>query len=449
MKTRKGYLVKRGRTYYAEWTISGKKYRQSTRQTDKDEACKELSRIMKPFLVVDDVRTLETVKARIEGAKAELVILDEERNPPLSFGQAWTAFLQASNRPDSGHRTLSDYEGYFTAFWNWLQENNKGVQQLREVTPSISSEYTAHLRNRGLKAGTYNKHLNALGLVFRILSESAKLTMNPWEGIRRKRSIPQSRRELTIDELRQVCAKAKGELQIILAIGIYTGFRLGDAVTLRWGEVDLKRGIIRRIPAKTARRNPKPVLVPIHPTLQAILDEIPLSNRKEYVIPEMATTHLRDSSAISKRIQAHIIDCDISTAKPETGFKIEIDENGKRKMVHTGKRAVLEVGFHSLRHSFVSMCRAANAPLSVVESIVGHSSPAMTRYYTHTGDLAALAAVSALPALIGEDIKALPLPQSPRLIEASAIRGIAGDLNCANWQAVKELLLKLADAPAA
>jgi integrase len=43
----------------------------------------------------------------------------------------------------------------------------------------------------------------------------------------------------------------------------------------------------------------------------------------------------------------------------------------------TGKRAVVEIGFHSLRHSFVSMCRTSNVPLAVVESIVGHSNPAM------------------------------------------------------------------------
>ena len=54
-------------------------------------------------------------------------------------------------------------------------------------------------------------------------------------------------------------------------------------------------------------------------------------------------------------------------------------EDGKPKEVHTGTRAVVEVGFHSLRHTFVSLCRAAGAPLSVVEAIVGHASPAMTR----------------------------------------------------------------------
>jgi len=50
-----------------------------------------------------------------------------------------------------------------------------------------------------------------------------------------KRAAPNSRRELTIEELRRVCNAATGELRTLLAIGTYTGLRLGDAATLRWG----------------------------------------------------------------------------------------------------------------------------------------------------------------------------------------------------------------------
>ena len=57
----------------------------------------------------------------------------------------------------------------------------------------------------------------------------------------------------------------------LFALGVYSGLRLGDCATLRWPEVDMVRGIICRIPNKTARRNPKPVLVPIHPVTREML----------------------------------------------------------------------------------------------------------------------------------------------------------------------------------
>src|SRR6267154_1030762 len=69
--------------------------------------------------------------------------------------------------------------------------------------------------------------------------------------------------------------------------------------------------------------------------------------------------------AVTDKVQSHFKTCGIKLHKRGTGTD--------------GRRAVVEVGFHSLRHTFVSLCRESNAPLAVVESIVGHGNPAMTR----------------------------------------------------------------------
>jgi len=102
----------------------------------------------------------------------------------------------------------------------------------------------------------------------------------------------------------------------------------------------------------------------------------------------MAAMYARSVCAVTDRGQHHLKTCGITLHKPGTGTG--------------GKRAVIEVGFHSLRHTFVSLCRESNAPLAVVESIVGHSNPSMTRHYTHVGELAAGRAVALLPSVMGE-----------------------------------------------
>lgn len=56
----------------------------------------------------------------------------------------------------------------------------------------------------------------------------AKLKENPWENIQRKRLVTHSRRELTVDELKAGCQSTKGELRVLLALGLYSGLRLGD-----------------------------------------------------------------------------------------------------------------------------------------------------------------------------------------------------------------------------
>lgn len=444
MKKRTGFLIRRGKVFYAAWTVAGKRFIQTTGKRDRREAETELRRIMEPFVAGDEVTTLQNIAARIEGRTVELTRFEDERNPPMSFGRAWDAYLSAPGRPDSGEHTLRDYEGYFDAFAAWMKKNHPEAAPLRAVTPAIAGEYAAHLTaGRGLSGNSFNKHIRFMELLFRVLKELARLTGNPWEGIQRKRAIMESRRELTIDELKTVCAAATGEMRLLFAIGIYTGLRLGDAATLRWGEVDLRRKLIRRIPCKVARRNPRPVIIPVHPVLNALLNEIPPGVRGQYVLPETAVLYLRDTSAMSKRIHDLFEACGVITHRPGTGKTRTTDDKGKVKIIDSGKRAVVEVGFHSLRHTFVSMCREANAPLSVVEAIVGHSNPAMTRHYTHTSELAAATAVSSLPAVMGD----MPVPALPpaKLIAAAQIRALADKLDGKNWQAVKKELLQLAN----
>ncbi len=442
MKTRKGYLIRRGRTFYAVWEISGRKYTKTTRQHNRRDAEKELSRIMAPYMIGDEVRVLESVKARIEGAKSELDKIDEERNPPLTLAGAWSAYKTATNRPDSGKATLREYESHMEQFTTWISETHRAAKLLRDVDRATAEQYAAHLLGRNLSGNRFNKHINCLALVFRVLADKARLTTNPWAGIQRRRQVAQSRRELTVDELKTVCARAAGELRTLFALGIYTGLRLGDCCTLRWGEVDLARRIIRRIPNKTSRRNPTPVLVPVHAALCSVLRDISTDKRGEYVLPELASLYVKGAYRVTDQVQAHFVACGINPYKPGTGMASAEKGKDGEPIPGTALRAVVEVGFHSLRHTFVSLCREANAPLSVVEAIVGHSNPAMTRHYTHTGDDAAAAAVALLPAIMG-DVKALPAPASadPLATFKAELRGIVETITAKTWKEAKAALL--------
>ena len=434
MKTKPDrYLLKRGSNYYCSWRHDGKLLTRALRDangqpiTTIEAARSARDEFMRPFTAATETKVLEEISAKLQGRKAELAKWEDEKHPPSAIGQAWSDFLASPNRPDSGKSTLRQYEFQWQAFADWMEEKHAALPTVRAVTKEIAEEYASSLNHGRFSPSTYNKHLNLLTLVFRVVKHKAKLTGNPWEEIQRKRLVTNSRRELTIDELRKVCQTATGELQTLLALGIYSGLRLGDCSTLRWGEVDLQRCIIRRIPNKTARRNPKPVIVPIHPTLREMLAKTPVDQRGEYVLPETAALYNHRTDMVTDMVQKHFKTCGITLHKPGTGTD--------------GIRAVIEVGFHSLRHSFVSLCRESNAPLSVVESIVGHSSPAMTRHYTHVGELAAGRAVALLPSVMSDGT-----PEPTKREQGEVLRDlqtILRGMNAANWKTKRSKLLTI------
>jgi integrase len=439
-KHRTGYLFGRNGKFYVQWEVEGKRFVRALRNnqgqtiTNRREATEAKANFMAAFAPSDKVKILEHLAGQIVGRKAEIARLEDQANPATEIGKAWLEFMAATNRPDSGESTLRQYAFQFEAFTRWMKEKHPQAVTLRDVTSIIAKEYAGSLNLGGFSASTQNKHLNLLTLVFRVLKDKGRVAVNPWEEIQRKRIMAQGRRELTIEELRIICQSAGGELRVLLALGVYSGLRLGDCATLRWAEVDMARNVIRRIPNKTARRNPKPVIVPIHPILKTMLEKTAPEKRAEYVSPEIAALYLRRSDMVTDMVQRHLIACKIKPHKPGTGGT-------------SSKRAVVEVGFHSLRHTFVSLCRESNAPLAVVESIVGHSSPAMTRHYTHIGELAASRAVALLPSVMGDAVKNTPAPDVDAILRQA--RDMVQAITGKNWRESKASLLTLLEVKAA
>ena len=158
--------------------------------------------------------------------------------------------------------------------------------------------------------------------------------------------------------------------------------------TYTWDKVDLKQGFIVSSQRKTEAHNRTPLHIPIHPSLQGELEAVPVEKRKGYVIPELAAQYLKRNSTVTAQFQALFKEHGLEVYAQGAGGKSE-------------KRTVIQYGFHSLRHTFVSIMAEYGVPQAVVQAIVGHSTIAMTLRYTHIGDKAVVQAMQAMPALDG------------------------------------------------
>ena len=69
------------------------------------------------------------------------------------------------------------------------------------------------------------------------------------------------------------------------------------------------------------------------------------------------------------------------------------------------RRAIVRKGFHSLRHSFVSLCAANRVPQVAIQELVGHGSPAMTALYSHADFTQKQDAINGLPAMVFDEQK--------------------------------------------
>lgn len=376
-----GTLERKGKVWLARWIVNGKRFSRSTGTGDRREAEKILAEIVAPFVAKDDAERLENISARLEGRRAEIRRYEDSK-PALALADGFEAYRKSRERPDTGADTLDMYESQYNRLVRWARDNAPEAVEMRNFTRATADAFADYLAGE-LSANSFNKYMTLFKRMWDVLADEGRITENPWARIRHMALETHTRRELTVEELARVCASVDGEMRLLFAVGIYTGLRLGDCALLEWGEVDLVRGRIVTIPRKTKRHaNGKPVVIPLHAALASMLAEIPQDERRGYVVPELAAMYEHDSGMISNRIQAIFEGAGIRTQT-----KAE------------GERAKVDVGFHSLRHTFVSLSANAGAPLAVVQAIVGHSNPAMTRHYFHESEAALQSAVAALPTI--------------------------------------------------
>ncbi len=401
----RGRLYKSGKkgAYHLQYYVNGRQFVVTLKDetgeiiTREDKARIAADKILQPVTAANKTEQLKkvldavaTAEMKLERVEAEAQAREEAQTAAvadrkaLKVSDAWKKYTDPGERlkPDCSEANLKNYQGYWRRFSEWLAEQPEKPEYMREVSEELAKRFANHLEQSGATGNTFNKYRAFLLAFFQTLAPFIRGDENPFSCIRRKEKVKAAkRRDLTADELRAVLGNARGEQGLLLWIGATTGLRLGDAVTLTWGMVNLDRGTIR----DTNRKTGAEVIIGIVPVLAELLAQMPPEQRQGYLMPTLAAEYL------NPKIQPHFI-ARLQRYFQSCGIRIHREGTGKG----TGKRAVTEVGFHSLRHSFATICGEIGTAESVTQKLLGHSRAAMTLYYQHSTESAATATAKQL-----------------------------------------------------
>lgn len=369
-----GSLILRGAIWEARWTVNGRRYTRTTGETDRRKAERRLAEFVAPFQLRNDAETLRALAFRIRSASTG------GGSVPLShMAELFAGSL--SRRPVSAKRLRLEATR-LAAFVDWTARNAPAARTMADITPDLAQGFMRDIRAR-VSSDTFNGYRNLLARVWSALADAAALDRNPWREIARLPPDAHPRREMTVAELAAVLGSLSGEMRLLFALGVYTGARLGDCALLDWGAVDLARGFIQFRPRKT-RRFGTVARVPIPRALAALLEETPADSRTGPVLPSLAADYA--AGRLWRAVRGVFLRSGIKTMSPGVGR----NKDGSPRLAS-------DVGFHSLRHTYVSLCANAGVPLAVVQGIVGHASASMTAHYFHVSDSALAGAAAALP----------------------------------------------------
>ncbi len=366
-KTR-GHIFKRGNTYSLQYNINGKRIVKSLNVTNLREAEKKRDEILTPLLSLNTKQDLAHVIA-------EAKKIYQPKKFHLSL--VWSNFERHLNRIGSTDDTAIRLKYKWNNFLVWMQLKYSEISNLNEITKDIAKEYADVLLDTGISNKVYNETVNLLFRIIDHYKDEADIHYNPFDkaNIPRRIKSPISRKEFTeeatlklLESIPKIGLPNCRELEVLFHIGSWSGLRLKDAILLKWDDIDLVNHNIFVTPCKTRNYGTK-VKIPIHPSLLFYLNRAREWVMNDYVLPNLAEMYLRNSDTIGKHIRK-ILEYNGYVNKKET----------KRLS------APCLYGFHSLRYTFVSACAKAGIPAMLVQEIVGHRNPAMTKHYTKFDD---------------------------------------------------------------
>jgi integrase len=354
-------LYRRKRIWWSEFEVAGQVHQRSTGETSKIKALRIEQRLISDRY---DVKTL----SRLYDMK-----LGEAINRYLE-----TVLLKKPRNPDSSLRPSTKI------IVNYLRLIEKHFGRKTPLAylcrPGVIAEYNQTLL-LSVKPISANKYLTYLRAVLNRAYDWGALEYRPpvkLNSVRWSRS-----RFLSSMEERRLVAVCPERIRALVEFILDTGARKEEALTLRWGQVTLRRKP-RAVVTFVDTKNGDSRVVPLPKRSARNLRHLARSRRSERDIvfryPASRDLYHNNGDGLYAR----------------KGQLVPISTMQKTWESARAKAGLSDCRLHDLRHTYASRLVRAGVPIFYVARLLGHKTIGMTMRYSHLAPLDLDRAVSVL-----------------------------------------------------
>ncbi len=321
-------IIKRGKYFYYLFYLNGKKYRGSCRTTDRNLA----------KAVENSVRG-DVVRKTFE--------LPIERN--ILFSTAWNDYVKNLNNSTGTIKGKISHSKHFLPIFenrNLASITLSDIKryQLERKLETMSMDKNKRKRESEISFKTVNNEINTLSNFFNYAIENGFLQINPAIKIKKLNELKRIK-TLSDEQIYKLIGSFKSKsIKDLISFLIFTGCRKGEALNLKWDDVDLQNGIISIKATKTNEDR----RIPVSEVLKKLL--MNMDRTSEYVFARKG-----------KRIK-HFYKSFYSAC---------------------GKLGLKDFHIHDLRHVFASKMVMNGTSLYITGELLGHKTPNMTKRYSH------------------------------------------------------------------
>jgi len=355
--------------WYCAYTLpGGKRAFKSTKETERTKALEFCLGLERASKLASGGNLTETRAKALISEIVERVGGDSLTFRSLKeFSEEWIKSKQATKAGGTAIR----YKGIIESFLAFLGER-KAKLNIASIAPRDVQAFRDHEVREGKSQTTANLALKTLRSLFSAARRQGMITTNPAEAVETFAAEKEQRDVFTNDQLKALYAVAPPEWKTAILLAYSTGARLSDCTNMTWKSVDLAAKTIRYSPQKTSRgkKRTSELVIPIMPELETHLLTLASNDTPNAPLcPTLSAKGTGGNNGLSSTFTRIMKNAGIYS-----------DEGEEKK----GKgRRFKSLGFHSLRHSFVSELANADVAAEVRQKISGHKSEAVHERYTH------------------------------------------------------------------
>lgn len=328
-----------------------------------------------------------------QSGRADKVRLD-------SWYETWMDTYKIPNLKETSLRTYKQWYGYYISPYI-------GNRYLTQIKPVDIQGLINSYQEKGLAVKTIYSIYGVIYDLFESAVNNDRIIKNPAKSVKLPKMEKTERRVLSVTEQSAFLAQLQTEKwlphQSLFVVMLGTGLRVGEALGLTWDAIDFDHKEIRvekaivygkcisdgkyRFTWQTPKTATSRRTIPMVPEVEAALHRQrlaqaqhrlcvgekwkPLEGFENLVFPNMSGRPYRET---------HIRDFIVAIIQDINDEETALAEKERREPV-----LMEHFSPHCLRHSFATRCFEAGLPPKTVQTIMGHSSTAMTMdLYTHT-----------------------------------------------------------------
>jgi integrase len=302
------------------------------------------------------------VRARLtEGLPAR-----DKRTTLETFTLDWIASaLAASDRKGT---TKTMYAGVARVH---IVGSHIGGLALDKVRPMHVEGWIVGLRAKGLAESTVRSAYTILRAILDTAVRDGALARNPAAVVKRPRVTAKESSFLTPEQVRALLEAAKSSRYApLFSLLVNTGLRRGEALALRWSDIDFEDKLLR-----------------VRGTLTRVDGDLIVTSTK--TAKSRRSIPVSDGTgALLKEIRKHQVEEQLKAGSQwhQTPYVFTTEDgrpcdprNALRALKAAATKAgMVGVGLHTLRHSAATTMLTNGVPLKVVSEILGHASIVIT-----------------------------------------------------------------------